>query len=58
MLANLKLRTGISIIFLTLIATLLVSTFTAWRGAKTSAASNEFSRLAVELNEMVLRFKL
>ncbi|WP_312958209.1 methyl-accepting chemotaxis protein [Stutzerimonas nitrititolerans] len=36
MLPNLKLRTGISIVLLTLIAALLVSTFTAWRGAKTS----------------------
>tara|TARA_Y100001951_G_scaffold18993_1_gene14224 strand:+ start:1820 stop:3448 length:1629 start_codon:yes stop_codon:yes gene_type:complete len=36
MLANLKIRTGISIVLFTLIAALLVSTFTAWRGARTS----------------------
>ncbi len=36
MLANLKIRTGISIVLCTLIVALLVSTFTAWRGAKIS----------------------
>lgn len=56
MLSKLKIRTGMLIV---LAAALLLSILTGWNSARSSDQQiQSLNRVAMELNDMVLRFKL
>jgi len=58
MLSKLKIRTGMLIVLATLAAALLLS-ITGWNSARSSDPQiQSLNRVAVELNDMLLRFKL
>ncbi|MBB1608331.1 Tar ligand binding domain-containing protein [Pseudomonas citronellolis] len=59
MLSKLKIRTGMLIVLAALAAALLLSILTGWNSARSSDQQiQSLNRVAVELNDMVLRFKL
>lgn len=59
MLSKLKIRTGMLIVLAALTAALLLSILTGWNSARSSDQQiQSLNRVAVELNDMVLRFKL